>query len=262
MTKFSTLASQLLILFCIATAYPKKSMSRIRHQPIPLIPHQPNFSSLPKNARIEQISQTPYILCIYNFITDEEAEFLKKTAQPLLKRSLVVGSEKVGIDDPSRTSSSAFLNTISSKHITEITKRAANFLNTSAHLVEGLQVVYYKDLQRYDPHFDYFNRSTRAGNDAIGNRGQRVATLLVYLNDTKPNAGGETFFPKVGSGLKIKPQKNMAVFWYNVLSNGQEDEKTLHGGLPITEGEKYAMNIWIREPKLINPPVNATANDR
>lgn len=41
-----------------------------------------------------------------------------------------------------------------------------------------MQVLHYRDGQKYDPHFDYFH-------DAINTRpeygGQRVATLLMYL---------------------------------------------------------------------------------
>lgn len=219
----------------------------------PLISYNPNFSSLPGNAHAVQISNSPYIVCISNFISDEEAEFLKKAAQPLLKKSLVVGSDSIGVANPGRTSSSAFLHTVKSKHITNITKRAANVMNTRVNQVEGLQVVYYKNLQKYDPHYDYFNRSHASSKIAIGKHGQRVATFLVYLNDIGTNDGGETFFPKVNGGLKIKPQKNMAVLWYNVLPNGKEDENTLHAGLPIIKGEKYAMNIWIRDSRLIEP---------
>lgn len=214
-------------------------------------PYPLNFSSLPKNVRAEHISQEPYILCLHNFITDAEAEFLKKVAQPLFKQSLVVGKENFHVANPGRTSQSAFLYTIRSQIITAISKRAATFLNSTVKDVEGLQVVYYKNHQRYDPHYDYFDRTTATGKASIGTQGQRMATFLVYLNDIKPCIGGETFFPKVGKGLTITPKKNMAVFWFNVLPSGTEDQKTLHAGLPIKPPhEKYAMNIWVRNPKL------------
>ena len=219
-----------------------------------LIPWTPNFSSLLKQSRVEYISKSPYILCIHDFLTDQESEHLKQIAEPLLARSIVVGEQESQSTSSNRTSRSAFLHAVPSEIVTAIRKRAAGFVNTSIDNVEHLQVVHYKDSQRYDPHYDYFDRSLASAKSVIGTQGQRIATLLVYLNDVEPGAGGETIFPKVLDGLKIKPKKNMAVFWFNVLPNGKEDDRTLHGGLPIVSGEKWASNIWMRDPRLVQPP--------
>lgn len=219
----------------------------------PLIPWKPNFSCLPKSCRVEKISESPYILCIHDFMTDEEVEHFKEISKPRLKRSIVVENEKSG-EHPHRTSSSAFLHDANSDMVTGVRTRAAQFLNREINNIEHLQVVHYRDSQKYDPHFDFFDRSLASAKDVIGNQGQRIATLLVYLNDVEDGAGGETIFPRVQDGLKIKPKKNMAVFWFNVLESGKEDERTLHGGMPIHSGEKWATNIWIRDPKVIDRP--------
>ncbi|QQR49254.1 2OG-Fe(II) oxygenase [bacterium] len=252
------LASRIFFRFSCAFIIALLSFAQLCSAQQPLIPHDPNFLSLPNNARTEIISREPLIILINNFITDDEAKALKQAAQPLLKKSLVVDGEKIDIEHPDRTSSSAFLTIDSSSSLAlPITKRATDFLRTTTTHAEGLQVVHYKNHQRYDTHFDYFDRTQPSGRAAIGARGQRVATVLVYLNDVQPDSGGETFFPKIGEGLKVRPQKNMAVFWYNVLPSGLEDGRTLHAGLPITGGEKYALNIWIRDPRLVNQ-VNET----
>lgn len=215
-----------------------------------LIPWSPNFSSLPKQSRVQTISNAPYILCIHDFLSDEEAEHLKEIALPLLAPSIVVGKDQVQSTSANRTSRSAFLHMVSSEMVSAIRKRAADFVNTTVDSVEHLQVVHYKDSQRYDPHYDYFDRTLASAKSVIGTQGQRIATLLVYLNDVGPDSGGQTIFPKVLGGLKIKPKKGMAVFWYNVLPDGKEDDRTLHGGLPIQNDEKWATNIWIRDPRL------------
>ena len=44
-------------------------------------------------------------------------------------------------------------------------------------------------------------------------------------------------------GLRIKPKKNAAAFWYNVNVNDVEDPLTLHGGDPVVSGEKFAINV-------------------
>lgn len=212
---------------------------------------RPNLLSLPKTCRIKRLSSDPYIVCIYDFLTDTEVEHLKTIGQPLLTRSMVVGEETGSAINAHRTSSSAFLNNVESEITKNIQKRAAKLVRANHQDVEALQVVHYKDGQKYEPHYDFFDRSKEGGKTSIGQQGQRMATLLVYLNDIDDDAGGQTFFPKVLNGLKINPKKNMAVFWYNVLPNGKEDERTLHGGLPINKGEKWAVNIWIRDPKIL-----------
>ena len=34
---------------------------------------------------------------------------------------------------------------------------------------------------------------------------------------------------------------------YNLERDGSLDRKTLHAGEPVVEGEKWGMNIWLRE---------------
>lgn len=74
------------------------------------------------------------------------------------------------------------------------------------------------------------------------NGGQRVSTLIMYLNDVV--SGGETIFPKIG--LSIVPKKGSAAAVYFEYSNslGQVDPLTLHGGSPVVQGEK-----WMRQQR-------------
>ena len=38
-----------------------------------------------------------------------------------------------------------------------------------------------------------------------------------------------------------------AVLWWNVNENGVEDPATLHAGEPVEVGEKFALNLWLRQ---------------
>lgn len=40
------------------------------------------------------------------------------------------------------------------------------------------------------------------------------------------------------------PKENDAVLWYNIDHNEIGDDRTMHGGLPVEDGERYAINIW------------------
>ena len=38
-----------------------------------------------------------------------------------------------------------------------------------------------------------------------------------------------------------------AVLWWNVNESGVEDPATLHAGEPVEVGEKFALNLWLRQ---------------
>ena len=66
-----------------------------------------------------------------------------------------------------------------------------------------------------------------------------ASRLFVYrvLYDQTLRLYGWGFEPRVGD----------AVLWWNVKENGKEDLGTLHAGDPVLAGEKWALNIWLRQ---------------
>jgi len=122
-----------------------------------------------------------------------------------------------------------------------IDERASKFSGIPTEDCESLQVVWYTQGQKYEPHHDFFPRDFL--NDFWGQKGQRYVTILAYMNDGMD--GGSTNFPVLN--LEVKPKKNSAVFWYNVNITEGEDDRTLHGGMPVADGEKWAINIWQRK---------------
>ena len=71
--------------------------------------------------------------------------------------------------------------------------------------------------------------------------GQRVGTLVMYLN--APEGGGATTFPDVG--LEVAPVRGNAVFFS--YDRAHPATGTLHGGAPVTAGEKWVATKWLRE---------------
>lgn len=65
---------------------------------------------------------------------------------------------------------------------------------------EYIQVLQYKNGEKYEPHFDYFSDEQ---NIAFG--GHRIATVLMYLSNVK--MGGETIFPD------SEVTYNLIVYW-------------------------------------------------
>merc|ERR1711907_388043 len=108
----------------------------------------------------------------------------------------------------------------------------------------GLQLVHYDVAQEYTAHHD-FGYSHIDDND----QGARFATILFYLNDDM--AGGETSFPRWGNGqtfreLMVKPEAGKAILFYDQLPDGNMDDFSQHSAKPVIRGEKWLINLWVR----------------
>ena len=64
---------------------------------------------------------------------------------------------------------------------------------------------------------------------------------MIYLND--PLKGGGTIFPDVF--LEVAPRRGNAVFFS--YERPHPSTRTLHGGAPVIEGEKWIATKWLRE---------------
>ena len=65
-----------------------------------------------------------------------------------------------------------------------------------------------------------------------------------------------TAFPQLQQSFQ--PEAGGALLWYNLDRHGTADERTLHAGEPVARGEKWGMNIWLREraaPRRVWPRV-------
>ncbi len=98
--------------------------------------------------------------------------------------------------------------------------------------LEALNLLCYDPGQAFLPHFDYLDPRTPTTKAEMALSGQRVATLLVYLNDDYD--GGETEFPEVRFRFRGAPGD--ALLFYSLKPSGSPDSKTLHAGLPPTRG--------------------------
>ena len=111
---------------------------------------------------------------------------------------------------------------------------------------EAFQVLHYDVEEEYQPHMDTFEQDTDLGRAFLGNSGQRIITVLGYLNDVEK--GGETSFPNIDK--IVKPKKGKVVVFQNCHAGSTSPNKgALHGACPVVMGEKWAFNLWYRESK-------------
>jgi prolyl 4-hydroxylase len=106
---------------------------------------------------------------------------------------------------------------------------------------EGLQLLRYGPGAEYQPHYDYFDPIYLGTPTNLKRGGQRVASLVCYLNT--PARGGATVFPDVP--LDVAPVMGNAVFFS--YERPHASTRTLHGGAPVVEGEKWVATKWVRE---------------
>ena len=78
--------------------------------------------------------------------------------------------------------------------------------------------------------------------EQIRRQGQRVATVLIYLNENY--AGGETDFPELA--WRFKGKTGDALCFWNADMDGRPAPRSLHAGIPPVGGEKWVFSQWIR----------------
>lgn len=198
-----------------------------------------------KAPKMKVLSWTPRIFLVENFLTSVECDYLIQKARPELKRSTVVSPVNTsGEIHEHRTSKGMFfVRDGKDALITNIERRIAELTQIPEENGEGIQVLAYGHGEEYRPHWDYFDNSNEGGAFCYNRGGQRIATMIMYLENTEE--GGETVFPQVN--IKVKPMKGNAVLFFNCTPDGKEDPLTLHGGSPVIKGEKWIATKWIRK---------------
>ncbi|GGH67355.1 hypothetical protein GCM10010975_37080 [Comamonas phosphati] len=186
--------------------------------------------------------RNPRIVVFGNLLTAQECEAIIEAARPRMLRSLTVDNQSGGeaVNDD-RTSHGMFFQRGENDVVRKLEKRIARLLNWPVENGEGLQVLHYHPGAEYKPHHDYFAPGEPGTPTILKRGGQRVGTLVMYLNE--PLRGGGTTFPEVP--LQVMPRRGNAVFFS--YDRPDPATRTLHSGAPVQEGEKWIATKWLRE---------------
>lgn len=184
----------------------------------------------------------PRIVLFGNLLSPQECDAIVEAAQPRMARSLTVatrtGGEEVNDD---RTSEGMFFQRGENDAVRRLEERIARLVQWPIEHGEGLQVLRYGPGAEYKPHYDYFDPGEPGTPSILRRGGQRVGTLVIYLNE--PAQGGGTVFPDVH--LEVSPRQGNAVFFS--YDRPHPSTRTLHGGSPVLAGEKWIATKWLRE---------------
>jgi prolyl 4-hydroxylase len=188
------------------------------------------------------VMHEPSIIVLGQLLDPQECEALIDAARPRLQRSLTVSLQSAGEEENAdRTSQGMFFQRGETALIDRIEQRLARLLNWPVENGEGLQILRYGPGAEYKPHYDYFDPAAPGTATILKRGGQRVATVVMYLND--PPAGGATVFPDVQ--FECLPVRGNAVFFN--YSRPDPSSRSLHAGAPVLRGEKWIATKWLRE---------------
>lgn len=224
------------------------------------------------NMTLKVLSCAPRAFEIDNFLSQIEVDHIMYLTTGLnLHRSTTAGDNSNSVDSKrdstrdTRTSLNTWVYREKDLIIDTIYRRAADLLRideallrprskdeyshlkSSQSLAEALQLVHYDVGQEYTAHHDFgyadFHRKDQPA---------RFATLLLYLNEGME--GGATQFPRwvnaeTREGLNVEPKVGKAVLFYSQLPDGNMDDWSHHAALPVKEGEKWLMNLWVWDPE-------------
>jgi len=183
---------------------------------------------------LKVVHADPPIIEIDNFFPHALCDFFVEKAQ---ESGIQVSSRTFSpLTNAKRTSTTWYL---PYKDTAEFLMRAYDLTGMPINNFEEIQVVRYEMGQQFTWHYDAIPPSMLTDNSGK----QRIATLLVYLNDVS-QGGGATCFKDLD--IQVQPKKGKALLFFPAFADGTPDDRTLHCG-QITMDTKWIAQVWIHE---------------
>ncbi|MEX1198947.1 MAG: 2OG-Fe(II) oxygenase [Pseudohongiellaceae bacterium] len=189
------------------------------------------------------LSDSPFIRRVDAFVEEDERQALLDAARPQLQRALVSAAH-AGVESAGRTGRNCWVPHATTPVIQALAERIAVLADLPLTHAESFQVIHYGESEEYRPHYDAWKADTERGQRCMVRGGQRLVTCLVYLNDVA--SGGATCFPRLK--LEIPARAGDLLLFHNCHPGTiTRHPDTLHGGMPVLKGVKWAANLWFRE---------------
>jgi prolyl 4-hydroxylase len=183
----------------------------------------------------------PRVVVFGSVLSDDECDALVAMGRERLRPSAVFNPD-TGADEAheARSSEGTFFRRGENTLCARIERRLATLVDWPLEYGEGLQLLRYGPGAQYKPHYDYFDPDRPGAHVALARGGQRVASIVMYLNT--PLRGGATTFPD--ARFEVAAVKGNAVFF--AYDRPHPMTGSLHGGAPVGEGEKWVATKWLR----------------
>jgi prolyl 4-hydroxylase len=232
------------------------------------------------NGRIALVHESPPVLVIDDFLTADECREIQQVAGLVAPNG--GGTEKEEEDDddessrlrgrqsasspppvqiPSATMSPSSLSIRTSTSwfchyaaVSTLLIKMEHLLGLSLANMEEPQIVRYQSQQQFSWHYDHLPVDETTSSSPNNNGGQRLATVLVYLNDCndaptvfRDLRGSSDDDPQQQQPLAVAPVTGRALIFFPAYKDGTPDERTLHRGMPVVDErhEKHLIQCWI-----------------
>ncbi len=198
--------------------------------------------NLDRDVKVMFSLDHPRVVLFQNFLSAAECDELIRLSRDRMQASHVIDMDSGDTRaDAGRTSSGTAFTRGESPLIERIERRIEALLQWPYERGEALQILRYEVGQEYKPHYDYVDPTQPGAAPFLARGGQRVASLVMYLNT--PQDGGGTNFPDVG--FEIAAHQGCAVYFS--YDRPHPMTRSRHGGMPVRAGEKWVATKWLRE---------------
>jgi hypothetical protein len=201
--------------------------------------------TLLRTVPAKELSRAPRIRTYAGFLSSEECTWLIEQARGNLTHASIYDDLTGGaLNSERRSNTNCVFPTVASDVVHAfIRARITRAMGEPTAHFEQFSVLHYDPGQEFRRHVDFINPGNPNLAADLAEKGQRIATFLVYLNEDFDDA--ETEFPVLA--LKWKGKTGDAILFWNVEPNGAVDRRTLHAGRPPTRGEKWLLSQFIRD---------------
>lgn len=195
------------------------------------------------------LHEGPDIRRFPSFLNDEVCSWLIERSRGRLVRARVYDAgSKSDVVSEQRTNTSAGFDLMATD-LVHLMVQSRMSVATGLPLanMEGATVLHYDVGQEIDDHYDFVDPSIPGYDEEIRERGERIITFLVYLNDDFE--GGETDFPELG--VTHDGRRGEGLYFVNALPTGGPDRRSRHAGRPPVRGEKWILSQFIRNRRVL-----------
>lgn len=196
----------------------------------------------------QDLHATPRVCSLPGFASPAVCQWLIERARGRLTRAHVYdGVTRQTTVHHTRTNTTAMFNLLETDYVLALVQhKMAQCLNLAFRHLEPAAVLHYDIGEEIKPHFDFVDPNVPNYPEEIAQRGQRIVTFLLYLNDGYGD--GQTDFPRLGVSNKGKLGEGL--YFINALEDGSADIRTLHAGRSPSTGEKWIVSQFIRNRPL------------
>ncbi len=193
-----------------------------------------------------ELHQNPKVCSLKHVLDVMECSHLAVLSMPFLEPSKVISTfGEAELVSGRRSMGTNFPPFRSDFVVNCIVLRLSEIAGQKPETAESMALLKYGEGEEYRVHPDYFEESNPNLRGLLEQGGQRVKTIVCYLNSVP--AGGDTAFPDLG--VIVSATAGDGVYFENTDERANVYPQSRHAGLPINQGSKWIVTLWFRETK-------------